>query len=60
MPNLCMCHLMIEVLVGHLPTPSSMKCVQPFCGPLVLSPGGEDLDIFRDYVCTYEYHFGLS
>ena len=40
MLNLCMCHLMIEVLVGHLPTPLSMKCVQPFCGPLVLSLGG--------------------
>ena len=38
--KLCMSHLMVEVLVGpRVPTPSSMRHVQPSCGTLVPSPG---------------------
>ena len=39
--KLCMSHLMVEVQVGlRVPTPSSMRHVQPSCRPLVPSPGG--------------------
>ena len=43
--KLCMSHLMVKVHVGlQVPTPSSMRYVQPSCGVLVPSPGG--------FVCT--------
>ena len=59
--KLCMSHLMVEVPVGpRVPTPSSMRHLQPSCRPLVLSPGGFALHQLRSaclqaLLCVYVY-----